>query len=288
MRTIARFVLFALALSFAGAGCHASVRGNATVTAPELVLVEGDVWVVERYHEPVFYTEGYYWRWYGGVWYRSTVHTGNWVSVTVVPASVQRIPKPEVYANYSAPAGATKRTGPPDHAPAHGVRGTEPGHAEGGPPGHAGGPPPGHMKDDKGPPPGHMKDDKGPPPGQMKEDKGPPPGAGGPPPHAGGPGMKEDKGPPPGAGGPPMKTDKGPPSGAGGPPMKEDKGPPPGAGGPKDKGGPAGNPAKEAKPADKGPPAKEDKPAAKGPEKGPDKGDKGGGKGPDEKKGGKK
>jgi hypothetical protein len=252
MRTIARLVLFALALGLGGFGCHASVRGNATVTTPELVLVEGDVWVVEGYPEPVFYTEGYYWRWYGGVWYRSTTHTTGWVQVGTVPPTVQRIPKPEIYANYTAPAGATKRTGPPDHAPAHGVRGTEPGHAEGGPPGHQGGPP------------GHE--------------------AGGPPGHAGGgPAMKEDKGPPPGAGGPPMKEDKGPPPGAGGPPMKEDKGKP------ADKGGPAGPPAKETKPADKGP-AKEEKPAAKEEKKAEEKkgGDKPAGKGADEKKGGKK
>ena len=248
MRSIARFVLFALVLGLAGAGCIAQVRGTATVSAPELVLIQGDVWVVERYQEPVFYTDGYYWRWYGSVWYRSTVHTGGWVQVTVteVPASVQQIPQPDMYANYVAPASATKRTGPPDHAPAHGVRGTEPGHEAGGPPGHE---------------------------------------AGGPPGHAGGPPMKEDKGPPPGAGGPPMKEDKGPP-GAGGPPMKEDKGPPPGAGGPAKEAKPADKgPAKEDKPAAKGPPAKEDKPAAKG---GDNKGgDKPAGKGNDEKKGGK-
>jgi len=258
MRTIARFVLLALALGFvgfAGTGCRAQVRGTATVTTPELVLVEGDVWVVERYHEPVFYTEGYYWRFYGGVWYRSTVHTGDWVQVTVVPATVQRIPKPEIYVNYVAPAGATKRTGPPDHAPAHGVRGDEPGHAEGGPPGHEGGPPPGHEHEAGGPPPGH----------------------------GGGPAMKEDKGPPPGAG-----PDKGKPAGGpaagGGPAMKEDKGKPaggPAAGGGADKGGGA---AKEAKPADKGGgPAKEEKPKG-GADKGG--GDKGGGdKAKDEKKG---
>jgi hypothetical protein len=260
MHTIARFVLFALALGIASVGCRAQVRGTATVTAPELVLVEGDVWVVERYHEPVFYTEGYYWRWYGGVWYRSTVHTGDWVTVTVVPASVQRIPKPEVYANYSAPAGATKRTGPPDHAPAHGVRGTEPGHAEGGPP-------------------GHMKDDKGPPPGQMKEDKGPPAGAGGPP-------MKEDKGPPPGA----MKEDKGPPPGAGGPPMKDDKAKPADKGPSKDAKPADKGPAKEEKASAKG--GGEEKKAG-GEEKkagGDEKkgGDKPAGKGGDDKKGGKK
>jgi hypothetical protein len=225
MRSIARFVLFALAIGFAGAGCRAQVRGTATVTAPELVLIQGDVWVVERYQEPVFYTEGYYWRWYGSVWYRSTVHTGGWVQVSVgeVPASVKQVPQPESYANYVAPANATKRTGPPDHAPAHGVRGTQPGHDGDGPPGHSGDGPPGHSGD-------------------------------GPPGHAGGPPNKDDKGPPPGAGGPPNKDDKGPPPGAGGPPDKDkdkaggpakdakpaDSGPPKDKGGGGDKGGDKG------------------------------------------------
>jgi hypothetical protein len=140
-----RLVILALALAFSAVACKAQVRATATVSEPSLVLVDGDVWVVEHYNEPVFYTEGYYWRWYGGVWYRSTVHTGNWVQVTVVPAHVQRIERPEIYVNYTAPAGVQKRTGPPDHAPAHGVRGTEPGHADDrGPPDHApghGGPP---------------------------------------------------------------------------------------------------------------------------------------------------
>jgi hypothetical protein len=171
------FVMLALALGLGAVGCKAQVRATATVSEPELVLVDGDVWVVEHYNEPVFYTEGYYWRWYGGAWYRSTVHTGNWVRVTVVPAQVQRIERPEVYVNYTAPAGAEKRTGPPDHAPAHGVRGTEPGHAEDhGPPDHAPGHgEPGPDKDKEhgmggGPPERPVKAEK-----PAKEDKAAPP-----------------------------------------------------------------------------------------------------------------
>src|SRR5678815_3878765 len=102
MSTVARIVIFALVLGLGAFGCRAQVRGTATVSEPDLVLVEGDVWVVENYNEPVFYTEGYYWRWSGGIWFRSTVHTGNWVQVSVVPAPIQRIPKPEIYVNYTA------------------------------------------------------------------------------------------------------------------------------------------------------------------------------------------
>jgi hypothetical protein len=135
-------LLLAVAIGASASGCVARVHGEARTTAvveaePSLVLVDG-VWVVEDYDEPVFYDEGYYWRFYGGVWYRSSVHTGNWVRVDVVPARVRMIDRPTRFVRYHAPATAEKRRGPPPHAPAHGVRGDQPGHEMGGgPPDHA-------------------------------------------------------------------------------------------------------------------------------------------------------
>ena len=129
-------------------GCVARVHGHARTTAvveaePSLVLVDG-VWVVEDYNEPVFYDEGYYWRFYGGVWYRSNVHTGNWIRIDVVPNRVRAIDRPTRFVRFHAAANMQKRRGPPrgdegpgrdmdhrgppDHAPAHGVRGDQPGH----------------------------------------------------------------------------------------------------------------------------------------------------------------
>ena len=125
----------------ATSGCVARVHGSARTTAvveaePSLVLVDG-VWVVEDYNEPVFYDEGFYWRFYGGVWYRSNVHTGNWVRVDVVPARVRTIDRPTRFVHFHAAANAEKRRGPPPHAEAHGVRGDQPGHEMGGgPPDH--------------------------------------------------------------------------------------------------------------------------------------------------------
>ena len=141
----------ALALSAGTLGCraHVSATGHAHATAaPVLVWVDG-VWVVEDYQEPVFYHSHYYWRWYGGVWYRSNVHTGGWVRVDVVPDRVRRVERPERFVRWHAEAGMRRHTdrtppadepeetaddagrghGPPDHAPAHGVRGTQPGHS---------------------------------------------------------------------------------------------------------------------------------------------------------------
>jgi hypothetical protein len=125
-------------------GCVARVHGHARTSTvveaePSLVLVDG-VWVVEDYDEPVFYDEGYYWRFYGGVWYRSNVHHGNWVRIDVVPVRVRAIDRPTRFVRFRAAANAQKRRGPPprgdrpdrggppDHAPAHGVRGDQPGH----------------------------------------------------------------------------------------------------------------------------------------------------------------
>jgi len=134
-------LLLAVAIG-ASSGCVARVHGSARTTAvveaePSLVLVDG-VWVVEDYDEPVFYDEGFYWRFYGGVWYRSSVHHGNWVRVDVVPGRVRAIDRPTRFVRFRAAANAQKRRGPPprgeggggppDHAPAHGVRGDQPGH----------------------------------------------------------------------------------------------------------------------------------------------------------------
>lgn len=146
----------ALALSVGSLGaCRAQVRASGTAQAePVLVWVDG-VWVVEDYHEPVFYTDSYYWRFYGGVWYRSQSHSSGWIRVDVVPDRVRRIDTPTRYVRWRAEAGARRHKGntpppaqpadepvvdettpdrgqgPPDHAPAHGVRGTQPGHNKG-------------------------------------------------------------------------------------------------------------------------------------------------------------
>jgi hypothetical protein len=144
---------FALALSLGSLGAcraHVSATGSGHAHAePVLVWVDG-VWVVEDYQEPVFYHSHYYWRYNGGVWYRSNVHTGSWVRVDVVPDRVRVIDRPERFVRWHAEVGARKHTGstpppdepemvddhpgrghgPPDHAPAHGLHGTQPGHSD--------------------------------------------------------------------------------------------------------------------------------------------------------------
>lgn len=106
-------LLIVLALA-SGCVVHGStgvrVRAHAHVPAPTLVYVQPGVQVVADYHEPVFYSEGYYWRYYGGVWYRSSYHHSGWVRVRSVPVYVSRIDRPHTYVRYRAGGRAHVRS----------------------------------------------------------------------------------------------------------------------------------------------------------------------------------
>src|SRR5262245_44953360 len=115
-----------VAAALCGAGCYATVSGEAY--GPDLVTVSPGVQVIADYDEPIFYTDGFYWRYYGGVWYRSTVYTGGWVYARP-PVAVLRIDRPYGYAHYR-PAGYVGRPRPaggwrgnPQPAPAGAWRG---------------------------------------------------------------------------------------------------------------------------------------------------------------------
>ena len=93
-----------LGLAAGSAGCVVSsgvgVRAHASYSAPEMVLVEPGLYVVYDYHEPVFYSDGYYWRYQSGLWYRSHYHSHGWVRWSSVPHRVRRIDRPHYYVNY--------------------------------------------------------------------------------------------------------------------------------------------------------------------------------------------
>jgi hypothetical protein len=96
-------------------GCVVSgrVHAGATVEAePTLVEVSPGVWVIEDYSEPVFYSENSYWLYRDGIWFRSHVHTGNWVRVSAAPHVVVRVGRPHAYVRSRARAGTRVRTGP--------------------------------------------------------------------------------------------------------------------------------------------------------------------------------
>lgn len=96
-------------IAAAAAGCYTSADvgygGGAYVgPAPALVYAAPGVQVIADYDEPIFFSDGLYWRSYGGVWYSSRVYNGGWAASYNVPYGVRGIREPGAYAHYR-PAG---------------------------------------------------------------------------------------------------------------------------------------------------------------------------------------
>lgn len=97
---------FAVFLAVAVGGCTGSgyVGTRATIVAdtgtPDLVYVSPGVQVIADYDEPIFYADGYYWRYYDDTWFRSAYYTGGWSYVDQPPVVVARIDRPYRYQRY--------------------------------------------------------------------------------------------------------------------------------------------------------------------------------------------
>ena len=97
-------------------GCTATVTGDAYppdaygYQQPDMAYVSPGVQVIADYDEPIFYSDRYYWRLYGGTWYRSPYYTGGWVAA-VPPPAVMRIERPRAYVHYR-PTGWVGHRGP--------------------------------------------------------------------------------------------------------------------------------------------------------------------------------
>ena len=110
------------ALAFA-AGCY--TQGDVGVgysygyaaPAPSMYYVSPGVSVVAYSDYPVFYSDNYYWRYDGGLWYRSSYATGGWVTWNNVPYGVRSIDRPYRYARYQPNPRWSSQ-------PAYGNRGT--------------------------------------------------------------------------------------------------------------------------------------------------------------------
>src|SRR5262252_3916424 len=64
---------------------------DAYVAQPDMAEVSPGVQVVADYDEPVFFTDGFYWRFYNGGWYRSNNYATGWFFVDRPPVAVLRI-----------------------------------------------------------------------------------------------------------------------------------------------------------------------------------------------------
>ena len=92
---------YSLAVLLFAFGCSGSSEvhyGTASAT-PDLVEVGPDVQVVADYDVPIFYSDGYYWRYDNGDWYRSNDYAGGFVYAAPPPA-VRGIHEPERYVHY--------------------------------------------------------------------------------------------------------------------------------------------------------------------------------------------
>jgi hypothetical protein len=79
---------------------YAGPSADVYVGTPDLVTVSPGVQVVADYDEPVFYTDGFYWRFDNGGWYRSNNYATGWFYVDRPPVTVLRIDRPYAYAHY--------------------------------------------------------------------------------------------------------------------------------------------------------------------------------------------
>jgi hypothetical protein len=115
-----RLVLLCVTAAAAMAGaCTGTVHTRGAVVAtttpdpyyePDLVYVSPGVSVIANYDEPVFYTDNFYWRYYGGRWYRSSYYNRGWNYYSSPPTTITRIERPYSYRNYR-PHGYTVRRG---------------------------------------------------------------------------------------------------------------------------------------------------------------------------------
>jgi hypothetical protein len=100
-------------------GCYARARGGvvATYSTPDLVYVSPGVHVVADYDYPVFYSQGYYWRYNSGIWLRSPYWNRGFVRVRTVPVTVRRIRNPHRYVHVRARGRVHRRPAMRDRRP---------------------------------------------------------------------------------------------------------------------------------------------------------------------------
>jgi len=74
---------------------------NAGYYQPDLVTISPGVQVVYDYDEPIFYSDQFYWRYYGNTWYRSSQWNNGWVAYNDVPWSIRtNVRNPNAYVRY--------------------------------------------------------------------------------------------------------------------------------------------------------------------------------------------
>jgi len=91
--------ILATTFAFGVFGCAGGVY-EARVGTPDLVYIDPGIQVVVDSDIPIFYTDSYYWRYDGNIWYRSSYATGGWNRYDAIPQHLRRIDNPRQYARY--------------------------------------------------------------------------------------------------------------------------------------------------------------------------------------------
>jgi hypothetical protein len=99
-----RKLLLTAAIVAGGCYTEADVGTGYGGGSPDLVEVEGTpgVSVVADADYPVFFSDGFYWRYDGGIWYSSPYYGRGWVVSRNVPVRVRGISNPRGYVHYRA------------------------------------------------------------------------------------------------------------------------------------------------------------------------------------------
>jgi hypothetical protein len=101
-----------VAAALFAAGCAARVGYSASISnegyGADLVYAAPGVQVIADFDEPIFYVDNFYWRFYGGSWYRSTQYTGGWAYASP-PVAIQRIDRPQAFVHYRPQGWVSRR-----------------------------------------------------------------------------------------------------------------------------------------------------------------------------------
>jgi hypothetical protein len=141
-----------------GIGCVAHAQAGAYgeadapvvfKSAPTLVEIDSDVWVVRDHERAVYYAGNYYWVYRDGIWWRAQAYDGGWtrIEASAVPTTIANRDH-STYANYRGSETARTRPAPREHLASEPSSGR------------------GHDDDKKNGPPDHAAAQHGGPPGQ--------------------------------------------------------------------------------------------------------------------------
>jgi hypothetical protein len=101
-----RFLLPVMLLgALAASGCYSeepAVGYSASYgyDGPDMAYVAPGVSVIADYDYPIFYSDGFYWRYDAGYWYQSPYWDRGWYGASTVPVGIRGVRQPWIYSHY--------------------------------------------------------------------------------------------------------------------------------------------------------------------------------------------